>query len=144
MRTADEDGVSILEAIRIANLHREELAETLVDSAALEIMAATARRELTVREISQMTSIPLATCYKLVEKMASIGLLAETGKVRTSTRGKASIYTASLRSFSIDLSDGRLELNIAWKNGQSFSVSKEILTDSFIPNAAAFNGVTAK
>ncbi len=144
MRTADEDGVSILEAIRIANLHREELAETLVDSAALEIMAATARRELTVREISQMTSIPLATCYKLVEKMASIGLLAETGKVRTSTRGKASIYTASLRSFSIDLSDGRLELNIAWKNGKSFSVSKEILTDSFIPNAAAFNGVTAK
>ncbi len=129
MRSADEDGICILEAIKTANMHREELAESLVDNAALEILAATARRELTVREVSAMTTIPLATCYKIVEKLASIGLLAETGKVRTSTRGKASMYTASLRSFGINLSDGLIEVHIAWKNGQSFSISKEVLAE---------------
>ena len=40
----------------------------------LKQLAATARRDLTVREISTITAIPLATCYKLVEKMASIGI----------------------------------------------------------------------
>ncbi len=127
MRTSgDLEEVCILEAIRTANEHRDELAESLVDNSVLIIMAATARRELTVREVSTITSIPLATCYKLVEKMASIGLLAETGKVRTSTRGKASMYTSSMKSFSVDLTNGSIDLNVIWKNGQTFSVSREV------------------
>jgi hypothetical protein len=124
--SADQEEVCILEAIRTANAHREELAESLVDNSVLIIMAATARRDLTVREVSTITSIPLATCYKLVEKMASIGLLAETGKVRTSTRGKASMYTSSMKTFSVDVSNGFIELNIIWKNGQTMSVTREV------------------
>jgi hypothetical protein len=127
MRTsADQEEVCILEAIRTANTHREELAESLVDNSVLVIMAATARRDLTVREVSTITTIPLATCYKLVEKMASIGLLAETGKVRTSTRGKASMYTSSMKTFSVDLSNGAIELNIIWKNGQTMNVNRDV------------------
>jgi len=122
----DQEEVCILEAIRTANLHRDELVESLVDNSVLIIAAATARRELTVREISNMTSIPLATCYKLVERMASIGLLAETGKVRTSTRGKASMYTASLKTFSVDLANGCIEMNIVWKNGQCMTIAREV------------------
>jgi hypothetical protein len=124
--SADQEEVCILEAIRTANAHREELAESLVDNSVLFIMAATARRDLTVREISTITSIPLATCYKLVEKMASIGLLAETGKVRTSTRGKASMYTSSLKSFSVDISNGVIDLNLVWKNGQTMTMTREV------------------
>jgi hypothetical protein len=124
--SADQEEVCILEAIRTANAHREELAESLVDNSVLIIMAATARRDLTVREVSTITSIPLATCYKLVEKMASIGLLAETGKVRTSTRGKASMYTSSMKTFSVDVSNGFIELNIVWKNGQTMAVTREV------------------
>jgi hypothetical protein len=124
--SADQEEVCILEAIRTANAHREELAESLVDNSVLIIMAATARRDLTVREVSTITSIPLATCYKLVEKMASIGLLAETGKVRTSTRSKASMYTSSMKTFSVDVSNGFIELNIIWKNGQTMSVTREV------------------
>jgi hypothetical protein len=124
--SADQEEVCILEAIRTANAHREELAESLVDNSVLIIMAATARRDLTVREISTITSIPLATCYKLVEKMASIGLLAETGKVRTSTRGKASMYTSSLKTFSVDISNGVIDQNLVWKNGQTMVMTREV------------------
>jgi len=127
--SADQEEVCILEAIRTANAHREELAESLVDNSVLIIMAATARRDLTVREVSTITSIPLATCYKLVEKMASIGLLAETGKVRTSTRGKASMYTSSMKTFSVDVSNGCIEINVAWKNGQTMAVTREVCTN---------------
>jgi len=124
--TGDSEEVCILEAIRTANMHRDELIESLVDNSVLIIAATTARRALTVREISVVTAIPLATCYKLVEKMSAIGLLAETGKVRTSTRGKASMYTASMRAFSVDLSNGLIEMSIQWKNGQVMSIAREV------------------
>lgn len=124
--TGDQEEVCILEAIRTANMHRDELVESLVDNSVLIIAAATARRGLTVREISTVTAIPLATCYKVVEKMSAIGLLAETGKVRTSTRGKASVYTASMRNFSVDLTGGSIDMNITWKNGQIMNINREV------------------
>ena len=124
--TGDQEEVCILEAIRTANMHRDELVESLVDNSVLIIAAATARRGLTVREISTVTAIPLATCYKVVEKMSTLGLLAETGKVRTSTRGKASVYTASMRSFAVDLTGGSIDMNITWKNGQIMNINREV------------------
>ncbi len=126
--TGDQEEVCILEAIRTANMHRDELVETLVDNSVLIIAAATAHRALTVREISAVTAIPLATCYKIVEKMSAIGLLAETGKVRTSTRGKASMYTASMKTFSVDLSNGSIDMNVTWKNGQIMNINHEVCT----------------
>ncbi len=126
--TGDQEEVCILEAIRTANMHRDELVETLVDNSVLIIAAATARRAFTVREISAVTAIPLATCYKIVEKMSAIGLLAETGKVRTSTRGKASMYTASMKTFSVDLSNGSIDMNVTWKNGQIMNINHEVCT----------------
>lgn len=124
--TGDQEEVCILEAIRTANMHRDELVESLVDNSVLIIAAATARRGLTVREISTVTAIPLATCYKVVEKMSTLGLLAETGKVRTSTRGKASVYTASMRNFAVDLTGGNIDMNITWKNGQIMNINREV------------------
>ena len=126
MRISDQEEMCILEAIRTANIYREELASSIIDAPVLTIVAATARRELTVREISALTAIPLATCYKIVEKMSSLGLLAEIGKVRTSTRGKASMYTTTLKCFSVDISSGIIEISITWKNGQTMKLTKEI------------------
>lgn len=126
MRISDQEEMCILEAIRTANIYREELASSIIDAPVLTIVAATARRELTVREISAITAIPLATCYKIVEKMSSLGLLAEIGKVRTSTRGKASMYTTTLKCFSVDISSGIIEISITWKNGQKMNLTKDI------------------
>ena len=126
MRISDQEEMCILEAIRTANIYREELASSIIDAPVLTIVAATARRELTVREISAITAIPLATCYKIVEKMSSLGLLAEIGKVRTSTRGKASMYTTTLKCFSVDSSSGIMEISITWKNGQTMNLTKDI------------------
>ena len=126
MRISDQEEMCILEAIRTANIYREELASSIIDAPVLTIVAATARRELTVREISAITAIPLATCYKIVEKMSSLGLLAEIGKVRTSTRGKASMYTTTLKCFSVDITSGIIEISITWKNGQTMNLTKDI------------------
>ena len=126
MRISDQEEMCILEAIRTANIYREELASSIIDAPVLTIVAATARRELTVREISAITALPLATCYKIVEKMSSLGLLAEIGKVRTSTRGKASMYTTTLKCFSVDISSGIIEISITWKNGQTMNLTKDI------------------
>jgi len=117
MRISDQEEMCILEAIRTANIYREELASSIIDAPVLT---------LTVREISAITAIPLATCYKIVEKMSSLGLLAEIGKVRTSTRGKASMYTTTLKCFSVDISSGIIEISITWKNGQTMNLTKDI------------------
>lgn len=139
MRISDQEEMCILEAIRTANIYKEELASSIIDAPVLTIIASTARRELTVREISMYTGIPLATCYKLVEKMSSLGLLAEIGKVRTSTRGKASMYTATLKCFSVDITSGAIEISVTWKNGQTMNLTKEIsqpiATESSAPDA---------
>lgn len=139
--TGDQEEVCILEAIRTANMHRDELIESLVDNSVLIIASATARRALTVREVSAVTSIPLATCYKIVEKMSSIGLLAETGKVRTSTRGKASMYTASMKNFAVDLTNGSIEMNITWKNGQIMNIVRDVCMS--IPQSDPADGTDA-
>jgi len=128
----DHEEIFVLEAIRTANAHRQELSEFLIDNSVLIISTATSRRELTVREISIITTIPLATCYKLVERMASLGLLAETGKVRTSSRGKASMYVSTLKGYTVEVSNGLVEMVVTWKNGQTMAVSREVC--AAIPN----------
>ena len=123
--TGDQEEVCILEAIRTANMHRDEVAESLVDNSVLIIAAATARRALTVREISTVTNIPLATCYKIVEKMSHLDCWPRPERSNLHSR-KASMYTASMRSFSVDLTNGSIDMHVTWKNGQIMNINRGV------------------
>jgi predicted transcriptional regulator len=73
---------------------------------------------MTVNDMSHQLSLPLATCYKLVEQMVELGLMARVGTTRTSSRGRAANYTSSLKSVTLKMVDLSIEATVTWKNGQ--------------------------
>lgn len=113
---------SIWDAIKLANDQKEELADSIINPSVLEILALTVRKDMTVNELASFLNIPLTTCYKLVEKMTRLGILAETGYVRTSARGRAATYTATVKSVSIQAGNGKVAMDVTWKNGQADTI----------------------
>jgi DNA-binding Lrp family transcriptional regulator len=113
---------SIWDAIKLANNQKEELADSMIDPSVLEILALTVRRDMTVNDLAGFLNIPLTTCYKLVERMTRLGILAETGYVRTSARGRAATYTATIKSVSIQAGNGKVAMDVTWKNGQADTI----------------------
>lgn len=127
----DEDQeISIFNAIQLAsNSHDRDLIHFLIHPHVLAILSITARRGMTVNDISRSLQLPLATCYKFVEHMVELGLMARIGTTRTSSRGRAANYTSSLRSVSVHMSDGHIEACIVWKNGQAEQFRREFQPD---------------
>ena len=113
---------SIWDAIKLANNQKEELAGSMIDPSVLEILALTVRRDMTVNDLAGFLNIPLTTCYKLVERMTKLGILAETGYIRTSARGRAATYTATIKSVSIQAGNGKVAMDVTWKNGQADTI----------------------
>jgi DNA-binding MarR family transcriptional regulator len=115
----EDQEISIFNAIQLASQsHDKELIYFLVNPHVLAILSITARKGMTVNDVSRALELPLATCYKLVERMVELGLMARIGTTRTSSRGRAANYTSSLRSMSVSMSEGHLEASVVWKNGQ--------------------------
>lgn len=115
----EDQEISIFNAIQLASQsHDKELIHFLVNPHVLAILSITARKGMTVNDVSRALELPLATCYKLVERMVELGLMARIGTTRTSSRGRAANYTSSLRSMSVSMSEGHLEASVVWKNGQ--------------------------
>jgi predicted transcriptional regulator len=123
----DEDQeISIFNAIQLAsNSHDRDLIHFLIHPHVLAILSITARRGMTVNDVSRSLQLPLATCYKLVEQMVELGLMARVGTTRTSSRGRAANYTSSLKSVSLKMVDMNIEAVVTWKNGQMESFRRE-------------------
>jgi len=113
---------SIWDAIKLATDQRENLADNMIDPSVLEILALTVRKEMTVNDLASFLGIPLTTCYKLVERMTNLGILAETGYIRTSARGRAATYTATVKAVSIRAVNGQVAMDVTWKNGQADTI----------------------
>ena len=56
--------------------HEQEICQFMADAYTSKILSATYRKALSVPQISKICEIPVATAYRQVKKMASIGLLA--------------------------------------------------------------------
>jgi len=142
----EDHEISIFNAIQLANASKDrELIQFLVNPQVLGILSVTGRRSMTVNDISHHLGLPLATCYKLVEQMVELGLMARVGTTRTSSRGRAANYTSSLKSVSLRMADMNIEAVVTWKNGQMESFRREFrlaATDNeslIIEHRGAFN-----
>lgn len=89
----------------------------LTDSLALKILAMTIGKELTVQEIKDNLEVSIVTCYGVVKQLRDVGLLVEVGKSRTSTHGLSTLYTSTLKTSLLRLTDGRLEIIYIFKDG---------------------------
>lgn len=116
-RKIDKDN-SIYNAIRIAESRENELADVILDPNTLKVVAMTIGRSLSVKDITDHLGVSIVTSYNIVDRLTEIGLLAPTEKLRTSTHGRAIGYTSTVKSGSIELKDGRLEIHCNSKEGR--------------------------
>lgn len=133
-RKVDEEN-SIYHAIRVAESRGQELCDAILDPWTLKIVAMTIGRSLSVKEIGSNLGISSVSCYKNVERLVEYGLLAPTPKLRTSTHGRAIGYTATVKSGSITLKDGQLEILCNSKEGK-ICFAEDALSpslDSYLP-----------
>ena len=131
MESFEEDHeLKILGAIRLASqIQDKELAHFLINPQVLAILSLTGRKAMTIHEISDALELTLASSYKLVERMAELGLMARIGIARTSARGRAAKYTSSMKKVSFSMCDSRMEATITWKNGQVDSFQRDFLAN---------------
>ena len=131
MGSFEEDHeLMILGAIRLASqIQDKELAHFLINPQVLAILSLTGRKALTIHEISDALELTLATSYKLVERMAELGLMARIGIARTSARGRAAKYTSSMKKVTFSMCESRMEATITWKNGQVDSFQRDFLAN---------------
>lgn len=115
------DGIEKDIAIHQARLHLENqfdrVDKLLTDSLAIKILAMAIGRELTVQEIKDNLDVSIVTCYGVVKQLRDVGLLVEVGKSRTSTHGLSTLYTSTIKTSLIRLTDGRLEILYIFKDG---------------------------
>ena len=108
-------------AIHMARLQLESNIERvdrlLTDSLALKILAMSIGRELTVQEMKDNLDVSIVTCYAVVKDLRDTGLLVEVGKSRTSTHGLSTLYTSTIKTSLIRLTDGKLEILYIFKDG---------------------------
>jgi Fe2+ or Zn2+ uptake regulation protein len=95
----------------------EKIDQLMTDSLAIKIVAMTITRDLTVQEIKDNLDVSIVTCYGVVKQLRDVGLLAEVGKSRTSTHGLSTLYTATIKTSLIRLTEGRLEMLYIFKDG---------------------------
>lgn len=127
----EDHELSIFNAIQLANSSQDrELIHFLINPQVLGILSVTGRRSMTVNDISHYLNLPLATCYKLVEQMVELGLMARVGTTRTSSRGRAANYTSSLKGVTLRMVDMHIEATVTWKNGQMESFRREFRLNS--------------
>gem|GEM_PF-3127035 len=108
----------------------EDADELLTDSLATKILAMTIGRELTVQEIKDNLDVSIVTCYTMVKRLREVGLMVEAGKSRTSTHGLSTLYTSTIKTSLIRLTNGRIEVLYVFKDGSVRTRVEEVLDES--------------
>lgn len=66
--------------------------------------------ELTAKQISAETGIPIATCYRRIEDLVEGGLLEETDQILTDDHRRASVYRRSVDSIECTFVDQSIQI----------------------------------
>ena len=123
-----DDESSIFSAIQVANSCEDaEKIHFLINPNVIAILSVTSRKAFTVTDISKHISLPLATCYKLVEQLMELGMVARIGTTRTSSRGRAANYTSTIRAIQVNMTDTHVEAWVTFKSGQKDHFKRDFL-----------------
>ena len=120
--TRTETIIDVRENLEIAELTMGQL---LMDDYCLKIISGTSSKSLSVRDMAFMYYIPLATCYKKVAQLESVGLIRREGKVLTKDGKTHSVYRSCISSFDVRYHGRNVVFNVELE-GQA---PKEITVD---------------
>ncbi|WP_336000548.1 ArsR/SmtB family transcription factor [Halorientalis halophila] len=94
------------------------LLELLGEELVRQILAATSREPLSVKELSEQCDVARSTIYRRVEDMVAADLLVE--RTRLETDGSHhSVYAANVDRLTVDIDDGSISVSVAVREGAS-------------------------
>ncbi len=101
----------------VAGISKEAVGAVLMDEYNLKILAATALKPLSVREIAYQFDIPLASAYRKIKELESFGLI-KVEETRLTKDGKRyKLYRSQVENFEVSYHRNtlKIKLHIKWK-----------------------------
>ena len=109
-------------------IDKNALGLVLMDEYNLKILAATALREMSVREIAYKFDIPLASAYRKIKELESFGLIKVESTKLTRDGKRYKMYRSRVENFEVSYHRNtlKIKIHIKWKEPEIFE--KDLLT----------------
>lgn len=89
----------------------DDLLELLGEERVRQILAATSREPLSVKELSEECDVALSTIYRRVEEMVAENLLVERTRIEPDG-SHHSVYEANIDHLGIDIEGGTIDVSV--------------------------------
>ncbi len=109
-------------------MNRHALTMVLMDEYNLKILAATALRPMSVRELAYKFDIPLASAYRKIKELESFGLIKVEDTRLTSDGKRYKLYRSQVENFEVSYHRNRLRIKLHIKWQEPEIIEKEIIT----------------
>ncbi len=93
-----------------------ENSRLILDDYAAKILAATTHKPKSAIELSKKLAIPIAICYRRINKLEKSDLLEEADRVLTQEGKRVSVYRSKLKNAHIVFEDGKFKVKIEKRN----------------------------
>ncbi len=109
-------------------MNRHALTMVLMDEYNLKILAATALRPMSVRELAYKFDIPLASAYRKIKELESFGLIKVEDTRLTSDGKRYKLYRSQVENFEVSYHRNRLRIKLHIKWQEPEIIEREIIT----------------
>lgn len=109
----------------LEKLEKKKVLELLGDDYIPDILSSTHIKPKSAKEISKMNDIPIAICYRRINKLVDLGLLEEDEKALTQEGKRVQLYKSNLKSAHVYYEEGKLKAKFELKDGQVEKFGKE-------------------
>lgn len=98
-------------------ISKSEAVSLLCDDYVSKILVCTNVKARSTKEISEMEDIPLAVCYRRINKLVDLGLLKKAERVLTNDGKRVWLYESNLKKAAIVYEDANIKAYFKLKDG---------------------------
>ena len=120
--------VAGLFALGMHMVDKHALTMVLMDEYNLKILAASAIKPVSVREIAYRFDIPLASAYRKIKELESMGLIKVEETRLTSDGKRYKLYRSQVENFEVSYHRDKLKIKLHIKWQEPEIIEKDILT----------------
>ncbi len=109
----------------LERIDKKEAIELLSDEYIPKILSFTHLKPKSAKEIATKKDIPIAVCYRRLNKLVDVGLLEKEERALTQEGKRVWLYKSNLESASISYEEGKLKARFELSNGEVENFEEE-------------------
>ncbi len=102
----------------LEGVDKKEALELLSDDYIPDILSSTHIKAKSAKEISKINDIPIAVCYRRINKLVELGLLEKEERPLTQEGKRIWLYKSKLKEAHIFYEEGKVKAKFEMKDGQ--------------------------